>query len=56
VTGDPEVISSPVGLVPTNAPAVSDQSLETRTYRELVPCTINCASVAVSPPVLEGST
>jgi hypothetical protein len=28
ITGNPEVISSPVGLVPTNAPAVTDQSLE----------------------------
>src|SRR5260370_41877762 len=28
MTGNPEVISSPVGLVSRNAPAVSDQSLE----------------------------
>jgi hypothetical protein len=27
-TGNPEVISSSVGLVPTNAPAVTNQSLE----------------------------
>jgi hypothetical protein len=27
LTGNPEVIFSPVGLVPPNAPAVTDQSL-----------------------------
>jgi len=34
VTGNPEVISSPVGLVPTNAPAVTNQSLEGSINRE----------------------
>ena len=37
IRGKPEFIGSRVGLVPTNAPAVTNQSLEgsTKTYREL---------------------